>query len=37
LGEDDVATRLAAIGFVDVDIEVGDFEIRFSATKPTAS
>jgi SAM-dependent methyltransferase len=36
LGEDAVAPRLADAGFVDVDIEVRDYEIRFSARKPRA-
>jgi SAM-dependent methyltransferase len=37
LGEDTVAARLAQAGFVDVDIEVGDFEVRFSARKADAA
>jgi SAM-dependent methyltransferase len=34
LGDDTVAPRLAAVGFVDIDAEVRDYEIRFSARKP---
>jgi ubiquinone/menaquinone biosynthesis C-methylase UbiE len=33
-GDDTVAPRLAAVGFVDIGAEVGDYEIRFSARKP---
>jgi SAM-dependent methyltransferase len=33
LGEKTVAPRLAQAGFVDIDIEVGEYEIRFSARK----
>jgi SAM-dependent methyltransferase len=34
LGDDAVGPRLERAGFVDVDVEVGDFELRFSARKP---
>jgi SAM-dependent methyltransferase len=35
LGDDTIAPRLAAVGFVEIDAEAGDYDIRFSARKPT--
>ena len=35
LGDDEVVPRLERAGFVDVDLEVTDFELRFSARKPS--
>lgn len=35
LGEDTIAPRLTKAGFVEVGIELGDYEVRFSARKPT--
>jgi hypothetical protein len=35
LGEKTVVPRLAQAGFVDIDVEVGEYEIRFSARKRT--
>lgn len=36
LPEDTIASRLSDAGFVDVDLEVADYEVRFSARKPTS-
>jgi SAM-dependent methyltransferase len=37
LDEETIASRLASAGFVDIDLEVGEYEIRFSARKRIAS
>jgi predicted methyltransferase len=34
MGDDAIAHRLERAGFVDIDVEIHDFEIRFGATKP---
>jgi hypothetical protein len=34
LPPDQLGMRLEAVGFRDVDVHVGDFELRFRATKP---
>lgn len=36
LPEDSIANRLEAAGFVDVDIELDDYQVRFMARKPLA-
>jgi SAM-dependent methyltransferase len=36
LGDDTIAPRLAAAGFVDIDIDVGEYEVRFSARRRIA-
>jgi hypothetical protein len=36
LGDDDIGPRLERAGFVDIDVEVGEYELRFSARKPSA-
>jgi SAM-dependent methyltransferase len=36
LAEDTIIPRLERAGFVDVDIEVGDYQLRFMATKPAS-
>jgi SAM-dependent methyltransferase len=37
LDEETIVPRLQAAGFVDVDLDVGDYELRFTARKPGGS
>jgi SAM-dependent methyltransferase len=37
LPEDTIVPRLEHAGFIDVDVEVGDYQLRFAARKPVGS